>query len=92
MDAILVDDIFKCIFMNEKFFISILISSRFISKGPTDNKSALVQVMAWCQTGDKPLSEPMPTQFTVAKMLFYGSAFVINMIQYYPKPLLRNTE
>ena len=28
-------------------------------KGPTVNKSALVQVMAWCQTGTKPLPEPM---------------------------------
>ena len=26
---------------------------------PIGNKSALVQVMAWCLTGDKPLSEPM---------------------------------
>ena len=31
---------------------------------PVDNKSAFVQVMAFCQTGDKPLPEPMPTQFT----------------------------
>ena len=28
-----------------------------------DNKSVLVQVMAWRQTGDKPLPEPMLTQF-----------------------------
>ena len=32
--------------------------------GPIDNKSALVQVMAWCQTGNKPLPEAMMTQFT----------------------------
>ena len=29
-----------------------------------DNKPALVKVMAWCQTGDKPLPEPMLTQIT----------------------------
>ena len=30
---------------------------------PTDNKSALLQVMVWCQTGAKLLPEPMMTQF-----------------------------
>ena len=27
--------------------------------GPVDNKPTLIQKIAWCQTGDKPLSEPM---------------------------------
>ena len=36
------DDMFECVFMNEKFCISIQISLNFVSKGPTDNKSALV--------------------------------------------------
>ena len=61
-------DIFKRIFMNEKFCISIQISLRFVQMGPIDNKSALVQVMAWCRTAAKPLSEPMPTQFNNAYM------------------------
>ena len=60
------DDIFKCIFMNEKFCILILISLKFVPKGPIDNKPALVQVMDWCWTGDKPLPEPMLIQFTDA--------------------------
>ena len=47
--------------MNEKFRISIQISLKFVPKGPIDNKPALVQVMAWCWSGDKPLSEPMKT-------------------------------
>ena len=38
------------------------------SKSQIDNKSALVQVMAWCQAGNKPLPEPMLTQFTEAYM------------------------
>ena len=59
MAAILADDIFKCIFMNEKFCISIKISLKFVPNGQIDNKSALVEVMAWGQTGDKPLREPM---------------------------------
>ena len=49
--------------MNEKFCISIQISLKIVPKGPVKNKSALVQVMAWCQTGDKPLPESMLTQF-----------------------------
>ena len=31
----------------------------FVAKGPVDNKSALVQVMAWRRTGNKPLPEPV---------------------------------
>ena len=68
MAAISADDIFKCIFMNEKFCISNQISLRFVPKGPIDYKSALVQVMSWHQTGVKPLPEPMLTQFTSAYM------------------------
>ena len=52
------DDIFKCIFMNEKFCILIRISLKFVPKGPIDCKLALVQEMAWHRIGDKPLSEP----------------------------------
>ena len=39
-----------------------------VPKGPIDNKSALVPVLAWRRTGDKPLPEPMLTQFTDAYM------------------------
>ena len=37
------DYTFKCIFKNEKFCISIKISLKIVHKGPSDNKSALVQ-------------------------------------------------
>ena len=50
----------------KKFCISILISLRFVPKAPIDNKSTLVQVMAWHLFGAKPLSEPVPNQFTYA--------------------------
>ena len=56
------DDIFKCIVMNEKICILIRISLKFVPKGPINIKSGLVEIMAWCQTGDKPLSEPVLTQ------------------------------
>ena len=62
------DDIFRCIFVNEKFCILIQISLKFVPKGQIDYKSALFQVMAWRRTGDKPLPEPMLTQFTGAYM------------------------
>ena len=58
MAAILADDIFKCIYLNENDRIP----------SPIDNKPALVQVMAWHRTGDKPLPEPMLTQSTDAYM------------------------
>ena len=55
------DDIFKCIFLNEHVWISIKISLKFVPKGPINNIPALVQIMAWRRSGDKPLSEPMMT-------------------------------
>ena len=53
------DDIFKCISVNENVCILIKISLKFVPKGPINNIQALVQVMAWRRSGDKPLSEPM---------------------------------
>ena len=64
----LADDIFKYIFLNEKFRILIRISLKFVLKVPIDNKSVLVQVMAWRRKGDKPLREPMLSEFTDAYM------------------------
>ena len=52
------DDIFKCIFLNENVGISIKFSLKFVPRGPINNIPALVQIMAWRRSGDKPLSEP----------------------------------
>ena len=52
-------DIFKWNFLNEKVSISIIISSKSVSKGPINDKPPLAQIMAWCRSGDKPLSEPI---------------------------------
>ena len=68
MAALFADDIFKCIFLNENDRITIQISLKFVPTSPIDNTPALVQVMAWRQAGDKPLSEPMLTPFTDAYM------------------------
>ena len=53
------DDILKWIFLNENVWISIEISLKFVPKGQINNIPGLVQIMAWCVPGDKPLSEPM---------------------------------
>ena len=48
------DDIFKRIFLNENVIISIKISLKFVPKGPINNNPALVQIMAWRRSDDKP--------------------------------------
>ena len=53
------DDIFKGIFFNENVWILIKISLKFVPKGSINNIPAMVQIMAWCRPGDKPLSEAM---------------------------------
>ena len=65
------DDTFKRIFLNENVRIAIKISLKFVPKGPINNIPALVQIMAWRHSGDKPLSEPMvvcfPTHISVTR-------------------------
>ena len=65
------DDVFKCIFLNENVWILLKISLKFVSKGPINNIPALVRIMAWRRSGDKPLSEPMmvvlPTHICVTR-------------------------
>ena len=51
--------IFQCIFFSENVWILLKISLSFVPNGPIKNIPALVQIMAWCRPGDKPLSKPM---------------------------------
>ena len=53
------DATYKCIFLNENVWIPIKISLKFVPKGPINNNPALVKIMAWRRSGDKPLSDPM---------------------------------
>ena len=53
------DNFLKCIFLNKNIWILINISLKFVPKGQINNIPALVQIMAWCRPGDKPLSEPV---------------------------------
>ena len=43
------DDIFRCIFVNEKFCILINIILKFVSVGPIDNNPSLVETMVLVQ-------------------------------------------
>ena len=49
--------------------------NNFVPKGLTDNRSSLVQIMAWLQTGNIPLFEPMMAYFTDAYMCHSVSKF-----------------
>ena len=77
------DDIFKWIFLNENVWIPIKISLKFIPKGPINNIAALVQIMAWRRSGDKPLSEPMmvnlPTHICVTRPQWFFSILKWNL-------------
>ena len=78
MATILADSILEWIFLNENVRILIQISLKFVPKSPIDNKPALVQVMAWRQTGDKPLPEPMMTQCTNAQHIGIMKCILLN--------------
>ena len=66
------DDIFKCIFENENEWISPRISLKFVSKVRINNIPALVQIMAWCRPGNKPLSETMMVSSPYASLGLNG--------------------
>ena len=42
---------------NENVWLSIKISLKFVPHDPINNIPALVQIISWCQLGNKPLSE-----------------------------------
>ena len=69
-DCNFANDILKCIFINENFYILIIIILKFVPKATIDIKSA--KVIAWWQTGSKPLYKPMLTQFTDTYMQHQG--------------------
>ena len=55
-------------FPNNIFKYIIQISLKYVPMGPINNNPALVQIMAWRQRGDKPLSEPV--------MVYFGNAYI----------------
>ena len=50
---------FQCILLNENVWISLTILLNCVPKVRMNNTPALVQILTWRRSGDKPLSEPM---------------------------------
>ena len=73
-------DILKCIFFNENVWISINISLKSVPKGPSNNISALVQIIAWHRSGDKTLFEAMMAYFSDAYMRYSASLGLVKLI------------
>ena len=78
------DDVSKCIFFNENVWVLLKIPLNFVPKGPINNIPALVQIMAWCRPGNKPLSEPMlvyvPTHICVTRPQWFNDKLRLNRI------------
>ena len=71
------DDILGAFSWMKMFEFRIKFHKKFLPKGPINNISALVQIMAWRRPGDKPLSKPMmvslPTHTCVARPQWVNS-------------------
>ena len=59
----LADDILMVIFLTENVHNLDQVWLKFVQIGSIKIKSALVQMMAWCRTVDKPFSEPIIAEF-----------------------------
>ena len=73
------DNIFKFSTLNKNCCIWNEISLKFVPEGLIDNMSVLVQIMAWHQIGDKPLSEAIMAKFTDKNEIEKYSLAFINM-------------
>ena len=97
MAAILTDDIFKCIFLNENDRIPVQISLKFVPRSPINNKAALVQVMAWRRTGDITWTNDDPVHWRIYAAVggdelmqkrCNSSALAMELHLFYIKPLI----
>ena len=88
------DDTFMRIFLKENVRISIKVSLQFDPKVPMNNIPALVQIMAWCHPGNKPLSEAMmvnlPTHICVSRTQWFNSLYEEPMLLTLNNKLIRN--
>ena len=57
-------------FIEIKSFIELVLSLKYVPCGQIDSKPALCKIMAWRQTADKPLSEPILANFTDAYLRY----------------------
>ena len=53
------DNSFRCVFLSEDLWILLKISLKCVSEIWINNIPVLVQIMAWRQSGNKPVSKPM---------------------------------
>ena len=77
---------FQMIFLKENVWISIKIWLKFVPVGPNYNIPTLVQIMAWCWTGDKPLSVPMMVRIRmhiyVTRLQWVKDSCLFNALQF----------
>ena len=52
-------------FVNEKFYIVIQISLKFVPEGPIEDKTALAELMDWHWSSCKPLPKPIMTKLSI---------------------------
>ena len=57
---------------------------KFVPKDPINNIPALIQIMAWRQPGDKPLSEPMMICLLTYASLGLNELFAMGQSYDYP--------
>ena len=71
-------DILQTKFSNSFSWVKIVvfgmqISIMVVQKSSFDNKTALVQITTWCETGDRPLPEPVMIKLSEAKWYHYAT-------------------
>ena len=81
MAAIFSDGILKIVFWKEKYGIWIEYLLKFIPMGSVKNQPTLFQIIAWYQTGDQLLFEPMVAYFA-------GTYVSLGCIELIPKAVL----
>ena len=74
------DEIFKCIFFNEKISIEIKIPLKFVPKGAINSILSLVQIMGRRRPGDNPLSEPMIVM--LQRICIYASLGLNELVEF----------
>ena len=78
-----IDNIFKCLFLNENE-----ISMKISLKGLINNIQALVQIKAWRRPGNKPLSEAMMEHYqciyaslSLSELIHWGSDTLVTILR-----------
>ena len=66
-------------FLNKNHHVFIKIALKFVPTNLINNKSPLIQVLAWCLCGTKPIPGPMMTKFT--DMFIHASPCFISVSQ-----------